>query len=564
MAQPDVHTTSPRSHSPSPARRKLILATVGLALMAVISAVSGLNVALPSLALDTGASQSQLTWIVDSYTVVFAGLLLFAGALGDRYGRKLLLSAGLTIFGGAAIVGLFINDPDHLIAVRVLMGVGAAAIMPTTLSVITTSFPEEERPRAIGVWVGIAGGGAVAGLFVTGLLLEWFPWTSFFGLNVAFALVALMGSLAFVPASVDADPPALDVVGALLSLVAVTSFVFGVIEGPGEGWTEPLTLGALGLGIAAAVAFVLWELRMRKPLLDPRLFRDRNFSAGSLTIMVQFMSAFGFFFVSLQYLQFVTGRSPLEAALALLPLPFILLPTARQAPVLVRRIGFRRLGPLGLVSMSIGFLILSQLQVSSSYWHFVSGLVFFALGMGLAGTPATTAITSTLPVSKQGVASAWNDTSRELGSALGIAILGSLLNQGYRDGMADVVANLPAQMAERALDSIAFTASPMVAAAGEAGQRVVEGARVAFVGGVGDALMAASLILLVTAVVVARLAPRSPGVDGDGSEARAAKAVVAGAAGLGAGAAVGTGAGAAVTHERANLCRLRASRTGRE
>ncbi len=523
MAQSDIHTTSPRSSSPapSPARRKLILAIVGLALMAVISAVSGLNVALPSLALDTGASQSQLTWIVDSYTVVFAGLLLFAGALGDRYGRKLLLSVGLVIFGGAAMVGLFINDPDHLIAVRVLMGVGAAAIMPTTLSVITTSFPEEERPRAIGVWVGIAGGGAVAGLFVTGLLLEWFPWTSFFGLNVAFAAVALIGTLAFVPASVDEDPPALDVVGALLSLVAVTAFVFGVIEGPGEGWTEPLTLGALGLGIAAAVAFVLWELHMRKPLLDPRLFRDRNFSAGSLTIMAQFMAAFGFFFVSLQYLQFVTGRSPLEAALALLPLPFILLPTARQAPLLVRRVGFRRLGPLGLVSMTIGFVILSQLQVSSSYGHFVLGLVFFALGMGLAGTPATTAITSTLPMSKQGVASAWNDTSRELGSALGIAILGSLLNQGYRAGMADVVANLPAQMAERALDSIAFTASPMVAAAGEAGQRIVEGARVAFVGGVGDALTAASVILLVAAVAVALLAPRSPDADGDGSEARA-------------------------------------------
>jgi MFS family permease len=389
----------------------------------------------------------------------------------------------------------------------VLMGVGAAAIMPTTLSVITTSFPEDERPRAIGVWVGIAGGGAVLGLFVTGLLLEWFPWTSFFGLNVVFATVALVGSLAIVPGSVDADPPALDIVGALLSLVAVTAFVFGIIEGPEQGWTDPLTLGALTLGVAAGVGFILWELRQRKPLLDPRLFRNRSFSAGSLTITAQFLSAFGFFFVALQYLQFVTGRSPLEAALALLPLPFILLPTARRAPLLMQRVGFRRLGPLGLLSMAVGFLVLSQLGVESSYWHFVLGLVFFGFGMGLAGTPATTAITASLPMSKQGVASAWNDTSRELGSAFGIAILGSLLNQGYREGMADAVAGLPPQVAERVQASIAFTASPMVAQAGEAGRVLVEQARVAFVGGVADAVLAASLILLLAAAAVAVLAP---------------------------------------------------------
>ncbi len=517
-SMPSVTTTSGNEVLLSPARRRLLLAVVGLALMAVISAVSGLNVALPSLALDTGATQTELTWIVDSYTVVFAGLLLFAGALGDRFGRKLLLAAGLVAFGGAAAAGLFVSDPDQLILVRIAMGVGAAAIMPTTLSVITTSFPEDERPRAIGVWVGIAGGGAVLGLFATGLLLEWFPWTSFFGLNVAIAAVALVGTLAIVPGSVEEDPPALDVVGALLSLVAITAFVSGIIEGPEQGWTDPLTLGALALGIVAGIAFLLWELRQRKPLLDPRLFRNRAFSAGSLTITAQFLSAFGFFFVALQYLQYVTGRSPLEAAVALLPLPFVLLPTARRAPLLMQRIGFRRLGPIGLLSMAVGFLVLSQLQVDSSYWHFLVGLLFFGLGMGLAGTPATTAITASLPMSKQGVASAWNDTSRELGSAFGIAILGSLLNQGYREGMADVAASLPPQVAERVLGSIAFTASPLVAQAGEAGRAIVEQARVAFVGGVGDAVLAASVILLLAAAAVALLAPaRDPVVGSRGS-----------------------------------------------
>ena len=478
--------------------------------MAVISAVAGLNVALPSKARDTGATQTQLTRIVDSYTVVFAGLLLIAGALGDRYGRKLLLSIGLVIFGTGAAIGLFVTDPDQLILVRMVMGVGAAAIMPTTLSVITTSFPEEERGRAIGVWAGIAGGGAIIGLLVTAILLEWFPWSSFFGLNVAFATVGLIGTLAVVPPSVDENPPALDVVGALLSFVAISAFVFGIIEGPEQGWTDPLTLGALGLGVLAGIGFVLWELRLEHPLLDPRLFRLRGFSAGSLTLIVQFMSAFGFFFVVLQYLQFVTGRSPLEAALALLPLPFVLLPTARNAPMIAARVGFRRTGPVGLISMAIGFLILSQLQVDSGYLHFVVGLLFFGFGMGLAGTPATTAITSSLPMEKQGVASAWNDTARELGSAFGIAILGSLLNQGYRDGMAPAVAELPDQVAERIMGSIAFTASPIVTLMGAEGERLAERAKEAFVGGVGDAVLTASIILLVTAVAVAVLAPRAP------------------------------------------------------
>jgi len=504
-------------------QRRLVLAVVGLALMAVVSAVAGLNVALPSLARDTGASQTQLTWIIDSYTVVFAGLLLFAGALGDRYGRRLLLSVGLVIFGSAAAFGLFVTEPDQLIVVRMLMGVGAAAIMPTTLSVITTSFPEEERGQAIGVWVGIAGGGAILGLFVTGLLLEWFPWSSFFGLNLVLAGVALIGTLAVVPSSVDEDPPALDIIGALLSLVAITAFVFGIIEGPERGWTDVLTLMALSLGIGAGIAFVLWELRMERPLLDPRLFRNRGFSAGTLTITVQFLASFGFFFVALQYLQFVTGRSPLEAAMALLPLPFILLPTARRAPLIAARIGFRRVAPVGLVSSAVGFLILSQLSLDSSYWHFALGLVFFGLGMGLAGTPATTAITASLPMEKQGVASAVNDTARELGSAFGIAILGSLLNQGYREGMASAVAGLPEQIAEGILSSVAFTASPLVATMGEAGEQLVEQGKAAFVGGVGDAVLVGSVLLIVAAIGVAILAPRSvrqekPGQSASGAD----------------------------------------------
>jgi MFS family permease len=391
------------------------------------------------------------------------------------------------------------------------MGVGAAAIMPTTLSVITTSFPERERPRAIGVWVGVAGGGAVIGLFGSGLLLEYYSWNSFFGLNVGLAAVALLGTLLVVPRSVEADAPRLDVVGAALSLVAVAGTVFGIIEGPERGWTDAVTLVALAVGLLAGAAFVGWELRSSHPLLDPRLFRLRTFGAGSLTITVQFFSAFGFFFVALQYLQFVVGYSPLRAAVALLPLPMVLIPLARRAPRIAERVGFGRLAPIGLVLMAAGFAVFSLLEVELTYAVFATGLVLFAAGMALAGTPATTAITSSLPPRKQGVASAVNDTARELGSALGIAILGSVLNQQYRSGTADLVAGLPAQAAERVQASVAFTQSPQLAQWGESGRRLALQAQQAFVDGVGAAVLTAACVLLVVAVVVAVRARTVPG-----------------------------------------------------
>lgn len=495
------------SASPTRSRTGPILAVVSIALMTVVSAVSGLNVALPDLARETGASQTQITWIVDAYTVVFAGLLLFAGALGDRFGRRGLLVAGLTVFGAAAGLGMLTSDPAQLIVLRALMGIGAAAIMPTTLSVITTSFPREDRPKAIGVWVGVAGGGAVLGLFGSGILLEFFSWSSFFGLNVVLAAIALTGTLLVVPSSVDADPPRLDLVGALLSLVGVAGTVFGIIEGSERGWGDGLTLTGLVAGLVALVAFVLWELHVDRPMLDPRLFRNRSFSAGALTVMVQFFATFGLFFVVIQYLQFVVGRSPLEAAVALLPLPMVMIPLARNALRIARRVGFRRLAPLGLLLTATGLVVVSQVDVDFAYAYFAMGLVLFAAGMALAGTPSTTAITESLPESKQGVASAVNDTARELGSALGIAILGSVLNQQYRDGMTDAVQGLPPAVAEGAQSSIAFTQSAEVGHLGAAAQHLVSQAQQAFVDGIGGSLLIAAGVTAATAVVVALLAP---------------------------------------------------------
>jgi len=492
----------------SPRRRRLVLVVVGFALTMVVSAVSGLNVALPDLARDTGATQTELTWIVDAYTVVFAGLLLIAGAVGDRFGRKELLLVGAILFGSAAAVAMFVDDPSTLIVLRAVMGLGAAAVMPTTLSIITTSFPPEERAKAVGVWVGIAGGGAVIGLLGSGVLLEFFDWSSFFALNVGLALIAAIGTIAVIPRSRDPHPARLDVPGGVLSLLAVAGIVFGIIEGPVRGWDDPLTLTALAIGVLALLAFVRWELRAPQPLLDPRLFRLRGFGTGSLSLTVQFFASFGFFYIVLQYLQFVVGLSPLEAALRLLPLPLVLIPLARRAPLIAERFGINRVAALGLTLIAAGLAVISLVDVDLTYGLFATGLVLFAAGMALAGTPATTAIVSSLPPAKQGVASAVNDTTRELGSALGIAILGSTLNDQYRSGVEDAVAGIPGPIAERAQESIAFVQSGAVEQLGANGPRLVAAAEQAFVDGVGLAVLVAAGAALAAAVVVFLRAPR--------------------------------------------------------
>jgi EmrB/QacA subfamily drug resistance transporter len=480
---------------------RAVLAVSCLALATVVAAVASLNVALPSIARETHGTQTQLSWVIDAYALVFAALLLPGGAIGDRYGRRRALLAGLAIFGAGSVAAMTAADINLLIGMRTLLGVGAALVMPATLSTITSTFPGDQKARAIGVWAGVAGASAVLGLLASGLLLEWWSWRAVFGLNVVLALASVVGVARVVPETSDPDAPRLDVVGALLAVVGLGVLVYSIIEAPTAGWTSARTLLGIVVGLAVLAGFVGWELRHRAPLIDPRLFRHRAFAAGALSITVQFLAFFGFIFLVLQYLQLVRGDSPLIAAVSLLPMAAAMMPCARLAPRVAERVGARKVCVTGLALITAGLLVLAQSGDATTYWLLLCGLLPLGAGMGLAMTPATAAITDALPRAKQGVGSAMNDLARELGGALGIAVLGSVLQATYRAHLTSSdLANLPRPLADEARSSLALASRLGV------GRQ----ARSAFTDGMNAALVIAAVAVAVAGVVVAALLARIP------------------------------------------------------
>lgn len=501
-AVPAPTSAVPAPQPAEPATRGL-LPVVLLALATVVSAIASLNVALPEIARDTQANQTELQWIVDAYALTFAAFLLPFGGLGDRFGRRRALVTGLLLFGTASVAALFVSEPTALIALRGLLGLGAALVMPATLSILTTTFDSHHRERAVALWAGTAGASAVMGLLAAGLLLEVGSWQTVFGFNVVMAAAATVGVLKRVPESRDVDSARLDPVGAGLSALALGALIAAIIEGPQRGWSDGLVLGGFAVGVLALALFVVWELRHPAPLLDPRIFRSAPLSGGALSLLVQFFAFFGWIFIALQYLQLVQGYSPLVSALCLVPMGMAVMASSRAAPKLVVMVGIARVAPGGLLTLAAGMGVLSLLQAGSSYWIVLGGVLLTGCGVGLATTPATTAIVEGLPRHKQGVASALNDLSRELGGALGIAILGSLLADRYASGVADKTVGLPAPAVEAASSSIG--AATQIAPTVPDGAGLVAAAQASFADGLSVALTVAAVVVLASAVVVAAL-----------------------------------------------------------
>ncbi len=467
-----------------------------------------LNVALPTLVRDLQADASELQWIVDSYVLVFAGLLLTMGALGDRFGRRLSLNAGFVIFGAGSIASAFAPSAAALIGTRALMGVGSALIMPSTLSIITNIFPSKERGRAIAVWAAVAGAGIVAGPVVGGWLLEHFWWGSVFLINVPIIAIALIVGGFLVPESKDPAATPLDPVGALLSIGGLTALVYGIIEAPDNGWTHAITLSAFGIAMVLLALFLVWELRIDHPMLRISFFKNPRFTAASLAITLVFFALFGTVFLLTQHLQFVLGYSPLQAGFRVTPIATLILAAPISAR-LVEKVGTKAVVAGGLVIVAASLTLLAGIDATSGYGPIAAALSALGLGMGATMAPATDSIMGSLPLAKAGVGSAMNDTTRMVGGALGVAVIGSIVSSGYTSSIQPTLAMLPSQAAAVAGDSIGG-ALQVAGRIGPAGDQLSSAARLAFVDAMGNAVLVAAAVALFGAMIVLAFLPSRP------------------------------------------------------
>jgi EmrB/QacA subfamily drug resistance transporter len=509
MTTPTDASGTPRGRDiAAPPRTNWIIASMCLAVVLIIAGVASLSVVIPSLGRELGASQSDLQWIVDAFAISLAALLLPMGAFGDKFGRRRLMLIGFAVFILGSVWASLADSVGVLIAARVVGGVGAAMIFPGTLSTLTSAMPVSRRGTAIGMWTASASLGGTIGMLVAGALVEnfWFG-SIFLAMAIAAAVVALM-TVVFVPETNDPEHANIDPPGALLSLIGVGGLVIAITEGPVKGWTDPITLAGFIAAALGLVGFALWELRTATPLLDVRLFRLRGFSTGSLSIFVQFLVVFGYFFVAAQYLGFVAGYSPFQIAAALLPVGVLLPYLSTKAPGWSATVGRGTVGASGLVLMAIGTAIFALVEPTTPYWVFAAALVVFGAGMGLAAPPATEAIVEALPDAKQGVASAMNDVSRELGGAIGIAVIGSALTAGYRAAIDDSAAALPVGTVDAVRDSaaagfgVAEQSGPDAPAiAGIVGSALADG--------FSQAMVVATAFLVIGAIYVGLRTPRS-------------------------------------------------------
>ncbi|MBB3097312.1 EmrB/QacA subfamily drug resistance transporter [Actinoplanes campanulatus] len=480
MSMPDRHP-----------RRWLILGVLCLSLLVAVVDNMVLNIAIPALIRDLGASTADIQWIIDAYILVFAGALLTAGSLSDRHGRRLGLVTGLAIFGGASALATVCQTPGQLIAVRGLMGLGAAFLMPGTLAILTTVFAEDERKKAIAIWSSVLMLGAIGGPTLGGFFLEHFWWGSVFLLNIPIVVLGIVAAVLIIPESRGpASRP--DTLGALLSTIGMTALVWGVISAPEHGWQSARTIGGFLVALVALTGFILWERRVAEPMLPLSLFGDRNFRGASLSLVLLSFSAGGVMLAITQYLQFVLGYEPLRAGSAFIPMIVTTMAFNGVGVVVDKRFGARIALAAGLLLVAGGFAILSSLDPDDGYLKLAAALVVIGMGSGVAAPAAVGTLLGALPPERAGVGSAVNDTVQQVGTALSVAILGSVLTTAYR-------ASMPADVTGPARDSLG-EALGVAVATGDTG--LAEAARAAFV----DAIAVTSLIGVVGGIAAAVLA----------------------------------------------------------
>jgi EmrB/QacA subfamily drug resistance transporter len=487
-------------------RARVWLLTVAcFGVLLVIASMVALNTALPDIAIATSATQSQLTWVVDSYTLVLACLLLPAGALGDRYGRRGAMLVGLAIFGAASLVPAVVSNPLIVIVARGAAGAGAALIMPATLSLITAAHPKDQRNKAVGIWAGVAGSGAVIGMLGSGGLLNFWSWHSIFWAfaGAAFTIFVLTLTIA---SSRDDDVKPLDWSGALVIGGAVATLVFGILEAPARGWSHPLVICSIGVGLLLSLAFGFVEVRQRYPLLDVRLFAVPAFATGAATITVFFLSMFGYMFLLMQYMQMILGYSPNKTAIALAPIMGPMLLLSVLSFWYLPRLGLRAVVFSGLLLIAAGSLCMLGIKLGSPYWRAAWPMLVMSVGIGLCTAPTTSVIMTTAPDDKQGVASAVNDASREIGAALGIALAGSMLAARYAKALTPNLIGFPKPVGDAASTSLA-QALEVARRLGPAGARLSDLSKMAFIEAMHSSLLVLGIVIAVSAVVIGLWAP---------------------------------------------------------
>lgn len=489
-------------------RRWWTLAVLCLSLLIVFIGNTSLNVTIPTLSRELGASQAQLQWVIAIYSLVFAGLLFSTGSIGDRYGRKGALQFGLVLFLTGCVAASRTSSMDQLIAARAVMGVGAAFIMPSTLSILVNVFPPHERTRAIAVWAGVTGGAGAIGPVASGWLLNHFWYGAVFLINVPVVALALVSGHVLVPSSKDTEQGSLDPVGAGLSIVGIVSLVYGLIEAPDKGWTSRPTLVSFALGAVALTAFVVWERRVDEPMLDIGLFRNAAFSTGTVGMILVFMAMYGVMFLVTQYFQLVLGYTPLGSSLRFLPMAPIMIVVAPLTPRLSDRIGANRTVSLGLGLVGLGLILFRGLSDTTPYVYILACVIPLVSGMALAMSPMTAAIMSAVPPRRAGSGSAMNDATREIGAALGVAVMGSIAASKYGGTIAGVVRDLPGPAKEQARTSLAGALEVASEQPPGVARALGQGADAAFISGIHLAVTIGAVLAWTAAVIVLRYLPR--------------------------------------------------------